>query len=95
MPRPDPFSTDSVYDELIAVLDKHRSRESNERQAAQDAEFERDRAAEKAATGAIITQLGETLRGFMQLEERRVTALELIARSCSDGVAKLDRVLSR
>lgn len=87
--RPDPFSQASIYDELITVIDRHRSAEHRERQDEQDAQFEAEREAEALAQRALIVQLGGAISGFMQLEERRVKALELIAASCSEGVAVL------
>ena len=87
--RPDPFSQNSIFDELISVIDRHRAAEAEERHAEQDAQFEAERAAEEGAQRTLIVQLGGALSGFLKLEERRVAALELIAMSCSEGVAVL------
>ena len=73
----------------VAVIDRHRSAEADERQAESDAQYEADRAAEATAQRALVMELGGAISGFMKLEERRVAALELIAKSCSEGVAVL------
>lgn len=92
MRRPDPFSQNSVFDEIISVLDKHRAREADAQHAEQMDELERERAAESAMQHALISQAGEALHKFVTLEERRVVALERIASSCSTLVEKLQRV---
>lgn len=79
MPRPDPFSQESIYDELITVIDRHRSREAKERADEQDAQFEREHAAEKHMQSVLITHAVDTLASFMKCEERRVAALEQLA----------------
>ncbi len=86
MRRPSPFSMNSVWDELIAVIDRERTREAEELHAQQDAEFECERASEKAAQTSLLELAASTMRKFAALEERRVVALELIAKNCSEGV---------
>ena len=73
----------SVWDELIAVIDRERTREADEQNAQHDAEYEAERTREKAAQNELLELAASTLRNFVELEDRRVRALELIAHSAA------------